>query len=315
MNDFAKNALADAQKGAATYKKAKAKRDKVKGALDDISKLHNTAQHLLEYNTSSSSFLLKTAYEGVQRLATKYGSGAPILTVFFRYHQPHMDLLASVLQAKNEANFAIKWQGTCEKKSKMIQGTVDKLVEKNGFAGAMVNSNGKLSSNLPRDFREYCELDAFDKTTPEKEALEMSQSRPSQGWADYERERLGNVILANAHDMACAFLMVANETDKFTKSMIEANAHFRKLKKGKTDVDAAFGGMAERAMQLRALANGATQEGNQGFEEVQLFTSGNAVATPSFQRTGQAYRKMRQLSEKWQRWAKLVADDSHLNSY
>lgn len=315
MSDFWKQAATDAKDGAAAYKKAKAKKDQVKGILDDITKLHSVASHLLEYNTSSSSVLLKFAFEGVERLANKYGGNAPVLNFFFRYHKPHVDLLANVLRGRNEAEFAVKWQQGAEKISKRVEGTVKELVAKNGFAGPMLNENGKLSSNLPRAFRDFCEADAHDTSTDARAAREMAEAPRSQRWIDSERERLGVIILHNARDIAGAYLTIAAEVEKFSKSMTQASKVFRKLNKGDTDSDSVFGSAADYAMQSGAIMAGGTRPGSQAFEEVQMFTSGNHVKTPSFQRMGRSYRDMRVLSENWKQWAKSVGQGSHLNMY
>jgi len=315
MSDFWNEAVTDAKDGISEYKKAKAQKEKIKGILDDITKLHTVASHLLEYNTSSSSVLLKLAYEGVERLAKKYGGNAPILSFFFRYHQPHVDLLANVLRARNEADFVIDWQRNVDKISKRIEGTAREVIAKNGFAGPMLNENGQLSSNLPREFRDFCEADAFDMSTDKQAAREMAKPARSQRNIDAERERLGLIILENARDIAGTYLAIASEVNKFSKSTIQANKHLTKLKKGKTDVDSVFGSGSEYALQMQALAAGGTDAGSRAFEEVQLFTSGNYVGTPSFQRMGQSYRDMRKLSENWQRWAKLVSQGSHMNMY
>jgi hypothetical protein len=68
-------------------------------------------------------------------------------------------------------------------------------------------------------------------------------------------------------------------------------------------------------MQTEAYFQGAAEKGSQAFEEVQLFIKGNYIATPSWKRMGRAYRKMRDMSENWERWAKLVPQRSHLNMY
>jgi hypothetical protein len=126
---------------------------------------------------------------------------------------------------------------------------------------------------------------------------------------------LGIAILENARDITGAYLTVASETNKFSKSVIKASAFFRNLKKGKTDSDSVFGSQSEYLMQLGALSAGGAQAGNQAFEEAQMFINGNATQTPSFQRMGQSYRDMRKLSENWSRWARSVEQRSHLNSY
>ena len=63
-----------------------------------------------------------------------------------------MDLLANVLRARNEANFAVKWQRAVDTTSKRVKATVDDLVKKNGFAGSMLNENGMLSSTYQGSF-------------------------------------------------------------------------------------------------------------------------------------------------------------------
>lgn len=317
MSDFWSDAATDAKDGAAAYKKGKAKKEQVKGLLDDITKMHSVASHLLQPNTSSSSVLLQRGFECGERLAKKYGGKAPVVDFFFKYHKPHVDLLANVLRGRNEADFVVNWQQGADKISKRVEGVVRELVAKNGFAGPMLNENGKLSTNLPKQFRDFCEADAMDLTTDEQIAYEMSKSPRShrQHKIEQERDRLGIAILENARDIAGAYLTVASEVNKFSKSVIKASAFFRNLKKGKTDSDSVFGSKSEYLMQLGAVSAGGAQAGNQSFEEAQMFINGNATQTPSFQRMGRSYRDMKKLSDNWSRWARSVEQRNHLNSY
>ena len=150
---------------------------------------------------------------------------------------------------------------------------------------------------LTKGVSRFCDSDAYDLSTDAKAALQLSKTPRSKHWMDYERERLGLVILENASDIAGAYLAVAAEHKKFAKSTIQADKYFSKLKKGKTDADAALAlGRAGYATR-DALAAGGTEKGNQAFEELLLFTSGKYNVTPSWKRMGHSYRDMRDLSE------------------
>ena len=315
MSDYWTNLYKEVQQGAKQYKKVKAHQDKIQGYLDDITKLHNVASLLLQKDVKASSELLKVAYEGAERLASKLGGNAPIISFFFRYHQPHIDVFANALRAKNEADFAINWQQIADRESKQIDKTVDDIILKYGFAGPMLSPNGILSPNLPRDFRIFCESTSYEiGGNDDKESFyKLSQNLRTRRWMEYEQKRLGQIILSNARDVSGAYLAVANEVKKFVNSAIKANDYFRKLNKSDNGMDLSIGGLANYFMQTEAFSS--RSAGGAEITEVQMFTNGNLINTPSFKRTAIAYRKVRKLSDNWRKWAELVVRNDHMHMY
>jgi hypothetical protein len=315
MSDFWTKVHAYSQQGAKNYNKIKEKRNKIKGYLDDINKLHSLAGLILQKDVKVSSELLKAAYEGGSRLAAKFGGNAPVISFFFDLHKPHIDRLADVMRAANEGNYAIKWQQGATQLSKEIEGTVNDIYKKNNFVGNMLNENGELSDNLPRDFRIFCDSNIYDvgRSNNGRSINKLMNSSYSMHVMEREQKRLGLIILNNSRDISNAYLAVANEVNKYSNSAIKAHAYFKKLKESNMTGDSVFGSGTDKIMQEGAWAE--MQQDKKAIEEVRCFTHGNFHDSPSFKRVSAAYRKMGRLSENWKSWSKLVMRKEHMYMY
>lgn len=290
-----------------TYKQAKKQKEKIEGLISDAKKLYSAADNLINRDVESPGKLLKLAYEGTIRIANMLPD--PFVSKYLAYHQPGIDALASILVAKEKANFIEKWFNASIVASQNITSASKSILKKNNIVYSMTNKDGVYPKNLPPDFARYFELLFPEGTKPEDILMSADRGR----WLEESNEELGLVICSRARDIACVHLNISAKFRSFAKNGDKAQKYHQALLKSKEGGERIAGLAATRDAQYREFEKMQKNQGN--YEHLAAFQAGKWRTSPAFKEAQSSVRKLGKLSNSWNAWARSVASDSHMLNY
>jgi hypothetical protein len=291
-----------------TYNQAKKRKEKVEGLLSDAKDLYSAADNLINKDVSSSGTLLKLAYKGTIRIANLLPD--PFVSKYLAYHQPGIDALASILVAKNKANFIENWYKASVAASENFASASKAILKKNKIVHSMTNQDGKYPQNLPPDFAAYFKL-LFPEGQNSEHALMMDAGRGIR--IEESNDELGLIICTRARDIASVHLNMSSKFHGFAKNGDKAQKYHQSLLKSNEAGESIAGLSATRNLQYAEFEKMRDNKGNYG--HLTAFMEGKWRTSSTFVEAETAIHNLGKLSKSWNQWAKTVTTGSHMLDY